>query len=526
MKKKIIVVVLGAFAFLGGMLGPKYYEKYLDKKQAENERRQLQHAINTNVDLEELKNSPEAVDLNWDECKDFTELFNTEEYNGFYVATYANTDEIFWNTVLADGAGIKRKSITKEEKEFYLEKNEEDYLDYELVGISSSDLDSYIYNHSGTRLKSIKNDLDWTYNKEQDAYYKELGYSSYEPCTCVSGFKVDNIYVLNVASDNLWSDAYIFHPNKEIVMIKTESGYVFKSNQNMWEVGNDSENTLDLDIPQIGDSVRLVSFHGDESFDEDGTTAVIAIIVNNEMIDYDWLRCFKDDESYNIKSIEDVGCFDVNADGINDIVIVGYDFNFEDKAYVLTCEETDPYDKSYKLNSCDELSIGLSKELGKNITLNAIKEALLGENGGVYSTWQEAYKQFVKVKGSGYDEKYTLAYIDDDDIPELILDSCDTLSVYTYKGGLVSSLAIDYDYYVTGNYPYQYSYKTNWVKKYEVDDMDDNNSDYAYYTIRNGTLDRLSAEETKAQVESIERNHFIDLVGKYTADKFIDEIDK
>ncbi|SDB30783.1 hypothetical protein SAMN02910298_01520 [Pseudobutyrivibrio sp. YE44] len=482
MKKRIAIFVGLIFAFLAGVFGPRYYEGYVAKKQTSSERLQLEQAIATNVEVEDIKNSPEAVALSWDECKEFTELFNTDEYNGFYVATFSSPDEIFWNTVLADGAGIKRKNLTKAEKEFYLDKNDADCLYSELVGISSSDLDSYIYSHTGIRLKSVKKDLCWIYNKDYDAYYKEQQFTSYEPCTCVSGLRVNNTYVLEMASDDFRADAYVDFPNKEIALVKTENGYVLKSNQNMWEVGNDPKYTMDLDIPQLGEDARLISYQGDEDYTEDGTSALIAIVIDNEMSDYVRLHCFTDEEDFDIKSIRDIGCFDVNADGVKDIIVVGKDFNSENKVVIITCEENYAND-GYKLHPSESLSMRISTELGDNITTDAIREALLGESGGEYNTWQEAYKQFVMVKGSDFDEKYALAYIDDDDVPELVVDYyyCSTLDVYSFKDGMVKAVIKEYDYNVS-----------------ESDE-----------------------EET-----DIEGDTYKDLRGKYTADKFINMLNK
>ena len=549
MKKLVVILLIGLLGIGGAIYGKREYNDY--QKEA-----QFQDAIARTVDADEIEASKDAVDLSWDECKEFTELLDSDEYNGFYRVTFDNPKDIDWNEVLADGAGISREKITKEDKKFYLDDDRSyNSLDHELIAISGASIKDYIYKHTGTSI-DIKDTLLWVYNKNKDVYYKELDYLQYKPCTCVSGVKLKDTYVLEVASD----ESDFTEPNKKMVLVKTENGYVVKSNVNMWEVGNDKKLTFNVDIPQLSADARLVTYQSDDAHFDDGNSARIAIIGDNQLVDFVNLYASEDDDIIDIRKITHIEVCDLNCDGVNDLIAVGYDNHSILKTIIFITEEK--YDGTYGLFTARDLSVSLSKELADNLTIDSIKEAILGTERKANHNWQEAYKQFLKVEGSDYDETYALAYIDGDDIPELIEEETESINIYTFKGGLVSSIAIGLDYYVTGEEPYQYSPHNNWIKLHD----EEIGSDYytnqmQYYFIKDNELEmryclsydydntadedneaeensliatvkptdytkNILDEEVMSLIEDIEENKFIDLVGKYTASEMIQVISK
>ena len=546
MKKLVVILLIGLLGIGGAIYGKRVYNDY--QKEA-----QFQDAIARTVDADEIEASKEAVDLSWDECKEFTELLDSDEYNGFYRVTFDNPKDIDWNEVLADGAGIPREKITKEDKKFYLDDDKSyNSLDCELIAISGASIKDYIYKHTGTSI-DIKDTLLWVYNKNKDVYYKELDYLQYKPCTCVSGVKLKDTYVLEVASD----ESDFTEPNKKMVLVKTENGYVVKSNVNMWEVGNDKKLTFNVDIPQLSADARLVTYQSDDAHFDDGNSARIAIIGDNQLVDFVNLYASEDDDIIDIRKITHIEVCDLNCDGVNDLIVLGYDYNSILKTIICTTEKK--YDDTYGLFISSELSVSLSKELGDNLTIDSVKEAIIGAQRKNDYNWQEAYKQFIKVEGSDYyaDEKYSLAYINGDDVPELIKDKIESISIYTFKDGLVTPIAIDLDYYITGEEPYQYSPHNNWIKLHD----EEIGSDYytnqiQYYFIKDNELemryclsydyDNTADEDNEAKensliatvkptdytknipddevmslIEDIEENEFVDLVGKYTANELI-----
>lgn len=546
MKKLIVVLLVGLLAIGGAYYGKEAYEKY--SKEA-----QYQEALKRTVDADEIEASKDAVDLSWDECKEFTELLDSDEYNGFYRVTFDNPQDIDWNEVLADGAGITREKISKKEKEYYLDEWESyhDSLDYELIAISGASIKDYIYKHTGTSI-DLKDDLLWVYNKDKDVYYNELGYLQYTPCTCVSGVKLNDTYVLEVAADDY---DFFDNPNKKMVLIKTENGYLVKSNVNVWEVGNDKKLTFDVDIPQLSADARLVTYQSDDAHFDDGNSARIAIIGDNQLVDFVNLYASEDDDIIDIRKITHIEVCDLNCDGVNDVIAIGYDNHSILKTIIFTTEKK--YDDTYGLFTSHDLSFSLSNELADNLTIDSVKEAIVGKENQANHSWQDAYNQFLKVEGSDYNETYALAYIDGDDIPELIEEETESINIYTFKDGLVTPIAIELDYYVTGEEPYQYSPHNNWIKLHD----EESGSDYytnqtLYYSIKKNKLERIYClsydydntadedneaeensliatvkptdytknipdEEVLSLIEDIEENKFIDLVGKYPADELI-----
>ncbi len=552
MKKLVVILLIGLLGIGGAIYGKREYNDC--QKEA-----QFQDAIKRTVDADEIEASKDAVDLSWDECKEFTELLDSDEYNGFYRVTFDNPKDIDWNEVLADGAGIPREKITKEDKKFYLDDDRSyNSLDYELIAISGASIKDYIYKHTGANI-DLKDDLLWVYNKNKDVYYKELGYLQYTPCTCVSGVKLNDTYALEVAADDY---DFFDNPNKKMVLIKTKNGYVVKSNVNVWEVGNDKKLTFDVDIPQLAADVRIVTYQSGAAHMDMDESSRIAIIGNNQLIDYVSLSASYGDDTIDIRKVTDIEVCDLNCDGIKDLIVLGYDDQFILKAIVVTTEKK--YDDTYGLFTSSDLSFSLSNELADNLTIDSIKEAILGTERKANHNWQEVYKQFIKVEGSDYytDEKYSLAYINGDDVPELIKDKIESISIYAFKDGLVTPIAIELDYYVTGEEPYQYSPHNNWIKLHD----EESGSDYytnqmQYYFIKDNELEmryclsydydntadedneaeensliatvkptdytkNIPDEEVMSLIEDIEENEFIDLVGKYTANEMIQVISK
>lgn len=142
----------------------------------------------------------------------------------------------------------------------------------------------------------------------------------------------------------------------------------------------------------------------------------------------------------------------------------------------------------------------------------------------------------------------------------MIKDKIESISIYTFKDGLVTPIAIDLDYYITGEEPYQYSPHNNWIKLHD----EEIGSDYytnqiQYYFIKDNELEmkyclsydydntadvdektgeyplvasviptdyskNIPDDEVMSLIEDIEENEFVDLVGKYPANELIQVI--
>ena len=75
----------------------------------------------------------EASALSDAELKEFTDLFNTAEYNGFLVNAFSGPDDVDWDAVIKNGAGLATRNAGVSEINDYLEATGKKELDSESV---------------------------------------------------------------------------------------------------------------------------------------------------------------------------------------------------------------------------------------------------------------------------------------------------------------------------------------------------------------------------------------------------------
>lgn len=176
-------------------------------------------------------------------------------------------------------------------------------------------------------------------------------------------------------------------------------------------------------------------------------------------------------------SLDAVSFFDVNFDGITDILLIETygDTTFAAVYYgdVSFAELGDVYFKAQSR---------LSERLTESLDVVAISQirAFLsgGKKNGEFSGYQEAYEAVVRLrelenpgptdysKGTQYD----LIDFDGDDIPELVAGNNGYhMSLYTYSDGSVYALMNDWAYGAMGNAGYEYSPGKNSLRNYNAD---------------------------------------------------------
>ena len=107
------------------------------------------------------------------------------------------------------------------------------------------------------------------------------------------------------------------------------------------------------------------------------------------------------------------------------------------------------------------------------VTIPDVKKFLLiGSTDGKYPNYQDSYSQLARLYNFERPAEYTfsLIYLDEDDIPELV---CDVngyyMDVYTFKGDHCQCIMRDYGYGAMGNHGYEYAEKKNVVRNYNTD---------------------------------------------------------
>ena len=420
---------------------------------------------------QEIKESADAVELTEQEMAEFTELFKTPEYKGFLTEAFSDPSKINWCEVLYNGGGIARDDMSGEEKAAFFKTAGVNDVDIDAEIIRKSDLEKYVNDHTGFGISDVEKNFSWPYVKEYDSYYFMHGAKNDVPCTCASGTTLGDSYVLNFTPDNQEEEfyAYTYEPDRELTIKKNGDTYLVLSDIFLWEVGNDPEQTFDVDLTWA-DNCRLITYQGDASTDKNA-----AALITSDGKRMAWLhsslRTEKAgasdtywDEMY-IKKYDAFGIFDFNGDGLTDIVAVA---EFEDgKTHPVIYEAViDNYDIGYYLSVKDNTSLKIEEQLNGDITIPNIKKVLLGDsNSGEFSSWRDAYSHLIKVNHLEDDYLYSLVYLDGDDTPDLVEDYRGYwINVYCFKDGVAKPVMRNWSYGAAGNGGYEYSPKKSCIR--------------------------------------------------------------
>ncbi|SDB43142.1 hypothetical protein SAMN02910298_02135 [Pseudobutyrivibrio sp. YE44] len=424
------------------------------------------------IQAEEIKDSAEAVDLTQEELDSFTKLFATEEYNGFLVKPFKDASEIEWGEVLYLGAGISAKDVSEDEKNaFYKQIGVADGEECgDLVTLRAEDIKSFVESHTDASYEDIKDKIDFEYVKEYDSYYSLHGDSNWVNYSCQSGKKLNDQYVIQMKNQYLEDDNsnYCDYPDIEVTFVKNGDDYKMISNEWFWEVGNDPNQTFDIKVPGHDNPGRLITYQGNS---ETGAAAHMIVTVDGKR--FDWLGTWygdADNMSIDFTTIKAVGIFDFTADGADDIVVVAEDAN--GKEHVGLYEYGVFYDvEGY--NYLTDASNWITNYYSEELTIPNVKSYLLGDNQSAeYKTWKDAYAQVVRICNLEGKYKYNLIYLDEDDVPELVVDNEGYyLKLYSFKDGHSVPLANDFGYGAAGVVDYEYAPKKNCIRY--------SNSDYA-----------------------------------------------
>lgn len=398
-------------------------------------------------------NSGETVALSDSELMEFTTLFNTAEYNGFLVNGFNSPEDIDWNAVISNGAGVATRNAGVAEINNYLEATGKKELDSEsvLYVIKNSDLAKYIQKHTGTEVSPNPEDLSWDYLDEYDSYYF---YTRYIPknnfdCTCISGEKSGDTYTLRFAyyaatddsGESTTKNNYGFYADRVLTLTKSGDDIVVKSNEIQWDDHSDPKLTKDVELPQFDTPIHVVTYN------KEPYNACMALVKDGKsLIEYQesnqinllWQTTFMD-EPMEYTEVLDYDFFDYNADGLKDLAVI----QNSDYGKYLRLFSASP-DDFHVFAELDEEDIS---KFAPAFTLDSIKSVLLKDgNEEKKSDYKEAYKQIIHVYHTLYnfgeldhdifDLKYDLIYADDDDIPELVIERYSSVSLYTYKNGV------------------------------------------------------------------------------------------
>ena len=108
----------------------------------------------------------------------------TFEENGFFVCSYDRPEEIVWNEVFYNGAGIRRDP-TEDEIADYEHWNGEIYTDLEVL--SREDVERFVLEKTGTEYRAARKPLDWYCSDDYDVYMFQHGDTNYQEIRFTAG---------------------------------------------------------------------------------------------------------------------------------------------------------------------------------------------------------------------------------------------------------------------------------------------------------------------------------------------------
>ncbi len=303
--------------------------------------------------------------------------------------------------------------------------------------------------YNGFLIDPFNDPVDINRDTVQDSYYKELWTPQEKNFTCISGEKTGDIYTLRFSLD---SDVHFGADADRILTCRKDGDFfIMESNAIQWEDYCDETQTFDVQLSDDAPSVRFITYPSDQDY---GVKMVL--VDNGKLLDTLYSGMYKDQVTYNLKKVSAAGFFDFSADGIKDIVIIGK----SDLGESILIYESSPADNNFRF--CYN-SLGISEKLeaalGKDFTVNKVKELLLGDNTeSVYGSYKDAYAQVAKLSHLISEEVlYSLIDTDGDGIPELVADNPGYYtSLYTYEDGHARCLMNGWAYGAMGNTGYDY----------------------------------------------------------------------
>ncbi len=158
---------------------------------------------------EEEAEPMEGRPLTSEELAAFQTFLNDGSNYGFLLSEYASPEYLDLGQVIYNGAGIGSGLQSEEEKRAYLAASGSDEIFTDVIKISASDLDRFLKDRAGIRLKDIKTKFYWTYVPEYDCYYSQHGDTNYSEFLCEEGVEKDGKWQVKCRGQLLSSAEYV-----------------------------------------------------------------------------------------------------------------------------------------------------------------------------------------------------------------------------------------------------------------------------------------------------------------------------
>lgn len=275
----------------------------------------------------------EETDFSQEELKEWTQILNDPENEGFLSCSYSDPREVDVNSIFKNGYPGREESFacTGEEYSAYIEDTENDCLGSDLCKVKLDEIEEFLMRKINLTRNDIFTYFDysqgWRLLDDFDAYYHvgcAMGVYEklYQRYTVLSGMKVitddEKIYVFQIEptfSDSSYEDGYR-NIKKEVALRIEENTYYFESCRELIDEGLIEEWCYEATLPYYGDCF-FMAYEPDR---EDGD--VTFRIVDDGKIQYTF---FHDDNfvtGCRFLEIKDLCWDDFNNDACPDVMMV------------------------------------------------------------------------------------------------------------------------------------------------------------------------------------------------------------
>ncbi|MCH5339376.1 MAG: hypothetical protein J1E03_11385 [Acetatifactor sp.] len=409
----------------------------------------------TNGENEQM-DAGETRELTQEEIRFFDEYLSMWENAGFLLSTYQSAEEVDLNELFYSGAGISNGSLTEEQREDYLRVTGGAEIYTDVVSLTTAEIDDYLLKKTGLISAQMKNKLDWVYSAQTDTWYQQAGDTNMRNFDCVGGTATGDVYRLCMQAKDIGTG--YFPELYETVLKKNGDLYQFVSNLFMEEEGKIVDQSFEITLAPWG-KVTFASYAPEKDGvpTADVTFRLIQdgkILTTLYGVSFDNIRtnqCFQ--------SVDAVSFPDIDADGYMDLITIAtYDYASGPdvgtgyrEARIYSGNEYGYF--VYESNLSDAVNSALAELTVRNVLnflgvgagqASAGNQNASGVNEGTAVTrtgiaWKDAYIDILKNADPYQWSGFTLIYLDDNDIPELIMAGIDeatgnVLVAYTEDG--------------------------------------------------------------------------------------------
>ena len=393
---------------------------------------------NEQLDTTGRTDTTEARELFREEIEFFDKYLFSSENAGFLLSTYKSAEEIDLNELFYSGAGISNGSLTEEQREDYLNASGGTEIYTDVISLTTAEIDDYLLEKTGLTSGQMKKTLDWVYSPQTDTWYHQAGDTNMRIFDCVGGTVAGDVYTLRMQAKDAGTG---YRPEiYETVLKKNGNNFQFVSNLLMEEDGKIEDQSFEITLAPWG----KVTFASYEPLENGEPTADVTFrIIQDGKVITTLGGVYNDNIRVNqsFQSVDAVSFPDIDRDGYMDLItIVSYDFASgpdagrgytEARIYSGNAHGYFVYERglSEAANSAlAELTVSSVLgfvDIGGNHT-DLGGQAASDANQGTASlqtgvAWKDAYIDVVKNADPNEWEGFTLIYLDDDDVPELIM---------------------------------------------------------------------------------------------------------